>query len=445
MNAPIEAVCVLPLLLTCLLLAAGCSSAAGHVADAVLRVNCGAEEPCTDEDGAAWLPDQEWSDELDWGAQGGGAAPRCLDLPVPDVRARSIYFTERFGVERYRFRLPDGTYTVRLHFAETHAPIYRPGMREFHVSVQGQRVLSGFDPFREGGGFARPSVIEVSGVAVSDGELTVAFEPETESVAVNGIEVLRTPLAESGVRKLTDPEAYGPLVAPACRDVAGDCRPVKILFVGHSYTAWWALPETVAALVNSGQSEIHVTTERAFRGGAGLEYFVNQTDTLERIRNGGFDYVVQGSPGTPEATAAFHQAVRDAGARAMIYCLWVGREAEPAEQEPRTREQLELARQTGAVFVPVGPAWQTARERRPDLELHNVHDGHHPELAGSYLSACVFYAVLTGRSPVGHPCTATQAGQAPVDPQTARFLQEVAWETVRRYRADAAGPVREAR
>ena len=77
-------------------------------------------------------------------------------------------------------------------------------------------------------------------------------------------------------------------------------------------------------------------------------------------------------------------------------------------------------------------------ERRPDLELHNVHDGHHPELAGSYLSACVFYAVLTGQSPVGHPCTATQAGQAPVDPQTARFLQEVAWETVQRYREDPA-------
>ena len=94
----VGAVCLLPLLLTCALLAGGCASAAGQVADAVVRVNCGAPEPYVDEGGAAWQPDQEWSDEVDWGAEGGGAAPRCLDLPVPDVPARSIYFAERFGV-----------------------------------------------------------------------------------------------------------------------------------------------------------------------------------------------------------------------------------------------------------------------------------------------------------------------------------------------------------
>ena len=438
MNVPVDAVCLLPVLLAFLLLAGGCAVAEGQVADAVLRVNCGATEPWQDETGAVWLADQEWSEGIDWGVEGGGCAPRCLDLPVPDVPARAIYFAERYGAERYRFRLPDGVYAVRMHFAETHAPNWQPGARKFHVNVQGERVLTSFDPFAEGNGFARPTVVEVSGVSVAGGELVVAFERESEGVAINGIQILPAPGSEPGVRRLTDPAAYGPRVVPSARDIAADGRPVKVLFVGHSYTGWWALPETVAVLVNSGQSEIHLVTERAFRGGARMDYFVNQTDTLERIRTGGFDYVVQGSPGTPEAVEALHKAVRESGAKSLFYCLWVGADADPAEQVPHTAEQLAVANEVGAVFVPVGPAWQTVRERRPELHLHNVHDRHHPELAGSYLSACVFYAVLTGRSPVGHPCTATQAGQAPVDPETARFLQEVAWETVQRYQEHAA-------
>lgn len=413
---------------------AGGSALAASPEEILYRVNCGADETYVDEDGATWQPDQDWSEDVGWGAEGGQTAARDQALPVPDVRARSIYFTERFGVEQYRFRVPDGVYTVRLHFAETHANNYRPGLREFHVSVQGRRVLSDFDPYREGGGFARPCVMEVSGVTASGAGLSVAFEPKTENVAVNGIEVLRTPSAEGRVSKLTDPESFGPAVVAACRDVARDGKPVRILFVGHSYTGFWVLPETVAAMVNSGQSKIRLIPDHALRGGAGLDYFVNETEVLERIRNGGFDYVVQGTYGEPEVTRSFHQAVRDGGAKAMVYCLWVPRKAKPEEQEPRTRQQLEVARQMDAAFVPVGPAWQIARQRRPELALHDVNDGHHPGFAGSYLTACVFYAVLTGRSPVGHPCMATMAGQVPVEQQTASFLQEVAWEAVKRYR-----------
>ncbi len=411
---------------------------AASVGERLYRVNCGAGKPFADENGATWQADQEWSEDAGWGAEGGQVAARDPVLPVPDVPARQVYFTERYGVKHYRFRVPQGVYTVRLHFAETHANNYRPGLREFHVSVQGRRVLSDFDPYKEGGGFARPSVMEVSGVTVSDGELKVAFETKTENVAVNGIEVLRTPAAQSRVSKLTDPAAFGPAMVPACRSVAADGKPVKILFVGHSYTGFWILPETVAAMVNSGQSEIRLIPEHALRGGAHLEYFVNETDVLERIRNGGFDYVVQGTTGEPEVTRAFHQAVRDGGAKAMVYCLWVSREAKPEDQEARTQAQLEVARQMDALFVPAGPAWQIARERRPALALHDVNDGHHPGAAGSYLTACVFYAVLTGRSPVGHPCMATMGGQVQVKQQTARFLQEVAWEAVKRYREGEA-------
>ncbi len=417
---------------------AGCAAFAGPGQEVLYRVNCGSDSACAGKDGAVWQPDQEWSEDAGWGAEGGAKAARDLTLPVPDVPARPIYFAERFGVKQYRFGVPAGIYALRLHFAETHATVTGPGLREFHVSVEGRRVLSGFDTYKEAGGFARPCVMEVSGVAVSDGELNVGFEPQTDNAAINGIEVLRTPPTQSRVHKLTDPWSFGPAVVSTARDIAQAGRPVRILFVGHSYTGWWALPETVAFMVNSGQSQVRLIPDSALRGGARLEYFVNETDVLDRVRKGGFDYVVQGTYGGPDATVAFHEAVREGGAKALVYCHWVGRAATPEEQEELTRSQLEVARQAKATFVPVGPAWQIARLKKPDLLLHDPNDGHHPGPAGSYLTACVFYSVLTGRSPVGHPCTATMAGQVALDERTARFLQEAAWEVVERYRSGAA-------
>ena len=404
------------------------------VGEALYRVNCGADEAYVDADGAAWLPDQEWGEAAEWGAVGGNTVAREPALPVPKVPAHRVYFTERFQVRQYRFRVPNGTYTVRLHFAETHATNFGPGARVFHVAVEGRRVLTDFDPYREGGGFARPCTMEVAGIVVADGELNVAFEPQTQNAAINGIEVLHTPGAESGVSKLTDPAAFGPAVASTALDMAAEGRPAKILFTGHSYTLWWDLPGTVTALVNSGQSDVRLVPDSVLRGGADLERIVGEEGVLDRIRNGGYDYVVQGTTGGPDATESFHRAVRDGGAKGMVYCLWVPVSAQPEEQEPRTREQLEVARRMDAVFVPVGPAWQIVRQRRPDLRRHDESDGHHPALAGSYLTACVFYSVLTGRSPVGHPCTATMAGQVPLDEPTARALQEAAWEAVQRYR-----------
>lgn len=47
-------------------------------------------------------------------------------------------------------------------------------------------------------------------------------------------------------------------------------------------------------------------------------------------------------------------------------------------------------------------------------------DGHHPNVAGSYLAACVFYEALTGRDPKKSTFT---AGLAQDD---ARFLQALA-------------------
>jgi hypothetical protein len=57
-----------------------------------------------------------------------------------------------------------------------------------------------------------------------------------------------------------------------------------------------------------------------------------------------------------------------------------------------------------------------------------VTDKRHPTPAGTYLAACTIIASVWGVSPVGN----TYLGG--LDPAVARYLQEVAWETVQSYR-----------
>jgi hypothetical protein len=73
---------------------------------------------------------------------------------------------------------------------------------------------------------------------------------------------------------------------------------------------------------------------------------------------------------------------------------------------------------------PDGPSRLLCRAdaRRPGLDLWDD-DGHHPNRAGSYLAACVFYAELTGHSPTGSAFTAGLDGEdAHVLPRAAAYV-----------------------
>jgi hypothetical protein len=73
--------------------------------------------------------------------------------------------------------------------------------------------------------------------------------------------------------------------------------------------------------------------------------------------------------------------------------------------------------------APVGLAWAQALQREPGLELW-AGDGKHPSKLGSYLTACVFYASLTGRDASASRFTAG------LEPRLAQLAQAVADEVV---------------
>jgi hypothetical protein len=59
-----------------------------------------------------------------------------------------------------------------------------------------------------------------------------------------------------------------------------------------------------------------------------------------------------------------------------------------------------LGKELGAIVVPVGAAWQKYCATRKTPPLYAT-DQSHPSLAGSYLAACVFLAVLFRQNPTG--------------------------------------------
>jgi enterochelin esterase family protein len=164
------------------------TAAAEPAAKFVLRVDCGASDPFKDKSGNVWAADQEFEAGKTWGAVYGSTLDRP-DVGITGTEIPRIYETERYSVESYKFTVPNGKYTVRLHFAEAYDGIMGPGERVFSVSVPGQKVLKDLDLYKTVGPL-KPLVKEYKGVSVEDGQLVIGFTPNIENPQICGIEIL---------------------------------------------------------------------------------------------------------------------------------------------------------------------------------------------------------------------------------------------------------------
>ena len=117
--------------------------------------------------------------------------------------------------------------------------------------------------------------------------------------------------------------------------------------------------------------------------------------------------------------------VRAHGATPIFFMSWAY--SDKPEMTAQLAEAYTVAgNANNALVIPAGLAFARARQKQPELNLYQP-DKRHPTLPGTYLAACTSFAALTGRSPVGN------SYHAGLDEQTAKFLQETAWETVQEY------------
>ena len=215
----------------------------------------------------------------------------------------------------------------------------------------------------------------------------------------------------------------------------------QVLFIGNSYTFSNDLPKMFTKLARSGGHD--VGTELLANGGWTLEEHAQVSESVELIRQGTWNYVVLQEqsivPSKPvERVQSMYPAVRilneeiaNNGASTILFMTW-GRREGLSQLGYRNFYEMQnelaigywnIARQLDIVVSPVGLAWQRALQREPQIDLWQS-DGSHPSVEGSYLAACVFYAVLFRESPEG---LSYRAGLAE---DMAGFLQSVAAEIV---------------
>jgi hypothetical protein len=145
-----------------------------------MRINAGASAPYTDASGNVWLPDQGFVD--------GDVTDRGSDMEIANTQDQAIYRTERYGMSSFSYKLPNGKYIVKLHFAETYEDITGAGQRVFTFNVAGHEFKD-FDVWVKAGG-AKRAYVETVNVDITDGKLDITFTTNIQSPEINGIEII---------------------------------------------------------------------------------------------------------------------------------------------------------------------------------------------------------------------------------------------------------------
>lgn len=201
----------------------------------------------------------------------------------------------------------------------------------------------------------------------------------------------------------------------------------RVLFIGNSFTARNDLPGLLAQLVHAG-GKGELECELISGGGASLRMHLNKGEAHEHLQASRWDYVVLQEQSTlpvknPKRTGEnireFDAVIKAAKAQTVLYMTWARQNASET-QAALSETYTQVGREIGATVVPVGLAWQHCLAAHPDIVLHDK-DQSHPNLAGSYLAACTFYATLF----IGQPKSIPNLDMG-LDAETVAILHEAA-------------------
>jgi hypothetical protein len=218
----------------------------------------------------------------------------------------------------------------------------------------------------------------------------------------------------------------------------------RVLFIGNSYTAVNDLPGMVAALAKAGGRSIKIGMVAP--GGFSLAQHLYSPQTLEALQSSQWDFVVlQEQSQIPAleqtrsqemypAARALVQKIRQAGAQPIFFLTWAHRDGWPENNLPDYESMqlqinqgyMTIANELKTLVAPVGYAWLTAWLQDPQSDLWQA-DGSHPTEQGTYLTACVFYAVIFRQSPENN------SYRAHLPASLAHYLQSVASNIVLSY------------
>ena len=69
-------------------------------------------------------------------------------------------------------------------------------------------------------------------------------------------------------------------------------KPLRVLFIGNSYTYYNNLPKLLESIAESEKAGPRIQTEVSLSGGKSLQWHWENKKALEAVRRGGWDFVV---------------------------------------------------------------------------------------------------------------------------------------------------------
>lgn len=277
---------------------------------------------------------------------------------------------------------------------------------------------------------------------------------------------LARPMPNAGPDSDPDSASPAPAIVPLVQDPpAGTAppmhrvrdlysgEPMHVLFLGNSYTFMHDLPGMIEKLARASGHEL--VTDSYTKAGTTVKRLAADPRVQAHLEQESWDYVViQGKSIEPitdydrfyEGAIELAQRVVQLGATPVFFETWARRADSPFydrraagdNQAPAQMQSLlhdaygAVAVDTGALVVPVGQVWASSLRVQPKLKLH-ASDSSHPNVAGSYLSACVFFAVLGGV-----PSSGNSFVPAALKLEKAQHLQSAADAHAFPWRAEAS-------
>lgn len=144
-----------------------------------VRINAGGGA-YKDTAGNTWLADVD--------ATGGSTDNQAKGRAIAGTNDAALYQDERWGAFSYHLPVVNGTYTLKLHFAEIYDGCAKAGCRVFNVQVNGKPWLTNFDIAAKVG--ANKADIEQTTVTVTQNAVDLKFVGVTGSPQLAALEIV---------------------------------------------------------------------------------------------------------------------------------------------------------------------------------------------------------------------------------------------------------------
>ena len=261
----------------------------------------------------------------------------------------------------------------------------------------------------------------------------IAFAYNSDYVEINE-EDSTIKFFKAGIMTLTAyPEGYRQLGS----DLNVDVKPGKeeyysLMFIGNSFTYYKEIPSLVGNMIKADNVIVYVSSDTE-----GGRYLFQALPNFERDFAGKYytHVILQEQSGGmitnfdqfKNAILEYKYKIDTDNTEIILYQTWSDENYllsnDKSRQDLITKAYNDVARIIDSKVSRVGEAFFACHEQYSDIDLYKEDEeiGHHQNIYGAYLSACIHYHNITGRKAQNNSYIPSE-----IDEETAKILQAVA-------------------